>query len=314
MEAPPPAAPAPHADGRLFDPQFREGRPTELLLEGDPPLLRGTLDALIDAVETAEDVALTLAEEQAIRDEVENAWPTMADAERRWFDRVSTERDRMRPALGATVDAAARDAYLKTFVADLAARTGAAKPKAWAAVVRRAAERRAKPFSPEPAPAGDTGAIDAFEELVVFLVSVARNSELTPTEGQRAAVRPSIRETMDASGPAVRRIYARMGRFWGFVRARWDGSDEVARLRLRWSVEKFFRKIAKLPVPQGAVILDLPGYATLAAEVAAALNAPDAYTSAFANPGDLVGAVAEGLGLDPKDLEAAFTYDRLFLR
>lgn len=315
--APPAPAPAPapaaKGDGRMFDPQFREGRAGEVLVEGEVPLHRGILDAFVDVLEGTQDVGLTLADETSLRDEIENAWPTMPERERRWFDQVSVDFDKLRPAAGASADAAAVRTFGDAFSAALAERTAGAK-KGWPAVVARVLARKADTFSAEPAPAVTGNALDAFEELAVFLVCVARNSELAPTEGQRLAVRPQLRATMDASGPAVRRVYARMHRFVAFVKARWDRADETGRLKLRWAVLKSFRLIAKLPVPSGPVVLDLPGYASMAAEVAAAMNVPDAYASVFANPGDLLGAVLAGLGLDAKDLEPALGYERLFLR
>lgn len=309
----PAPAPAPKGDGRMFDPQFREGKAGEVLVEGEIPLQRGLLDAFVDALEATQDVGLTMADETALRDEVENAWPTMPDAEKRWFDQLAVDFDKLRPAPGAAADANALRTFAAGFSTALTERTSGAK-KGWGAVVARVLARKADTFSSDPAPAVSGNALDAFEELAVFLVGIARNSELVPTEGQRLAVRPQVRATMDASGALVRRVYARMHRFVAFVKARWDAADEAGRLKLRWAVLQAFRRIAKLPVPQGAVVIDLPGYAVLAGEVAGALNVPDAYASVFANPGELVGAVLAGFGLDPKDPEPALGYERLFLR
>lgn len=309
----PPAAPAPKGDGRMFDPQFREGKAGEVLVEGEIPLQRGLLDAFVDSLEATQDVGLTLADETALRDEIENAWPTMPEAEKRWFDQVSVEFDKLRPAPGGAADANAMRAFAAGFATAMTERTSGAK-KGWGAVVARVLARKAETFSAEPAPAVSANALDAFEEFAVFLVGIARNSELAPTEGQRLAVRPQVRATMDASGAVVRRVYARMHRFVAFVKARWDAADEAGRLKVRWAVLQAFRRMAKLPVPQGAVLIDLPGYAVMAGEVAGALNAPDAYASVFANPGELIGAVLAGFGLDAKDPEPALGYERLFLR
>jgi len=310
--APAAPAPAPKGDGRLFDPQFREGRAGEVLVEGEVPLQRGILDAFLDALEGTQDVGLTLADETALRDEIENAWPRMAEREQRWFDRVSVDLDKLRPVAGKPADAAALRGFADAFGAALAERVDA--KHGWSAVVARVRARKADTFSADPAPAVNGNALDAFEELAVFLVGVARNSELVPTEGQRLATRPQVRATMDATGAVVRRVYARMHRLVAFVKARWDAADEAGRLKVRWAVLQAFRRIAKLPVPQGAVRIDLPAYASMAAEVAAALPIADAYASVFANPGELLGAVVGSLGVDPKDLEPALAYERLFLR
>ncbi|MCC7138599.1 MAG: hypothetical protein IT460_09265 [Planctomycetes bacterium] len=310
----PPAAPAPPPGGRMYDPRFREGTPSDVLVAGDTPLLRGTVDAFVDLIEARHDVTLTATEEQTVRDGLETAWPKMDDDERRWFDRQAAALARIRPAPGAAYDAAAAKPWLDAFATDLDARVSKASSHAWEGAVRRAVDRKSVAFSAAPDPSVSVAAQDAFEELVVFFVGLARNADAAPTEGQRIAVRPSVRRAMDASGPVVRRHYARMGRLWALVKARWDACDDAGKLRMRWAALRLFRRVAKLPVPEGTVVLDLPGYATMAAEVAAALNAPDAYTSAFANLGETIGAVVDGLGLDAKDLEPAFAVERLSLR
>lgn len=318
-DAPPQAPPAPLAapKGRLFDPAFREGRPSEVLVDGDLPLLRGVVDAFVDVLEATHDLYLPQADEIALRDEIETAWTTMGDEERRFFDRVAIDRDRLRPVPGSKPDAAAVRAFSDGFVAALAPRTAAAR-KGWPTLVRRALERKAEVFSASPEPPVHGHALDAFEDTVLFAVGLARNSEVAPTPGQRLAVRPQLRATMDASGPAVRRVYARWHRVAALLKARWDAADEAGRLRVRYAVLKVFRRIAKLPVPSGPVVIDLPGYATLAAEVAGALNVPDAYTSGCANPGELLSAFLEGFDLSGKgaegDLDTLLAYDRLFLR
>jgi hypothetical protein len=318
--APPPAPPAEPSPApepgksRMFDPRFREGRPFDVLAAGTPPLLRGTVDAFVDYVEAAHVLALSAAEEQTIRDGLETAWPRLAEEDRRWFERQVAARDRLRPAPGAAVDTAGEQALLSVFLVTVTARVAKSGPGAWESAIRRAIERRAAPFSAAPPPSVSVADLDAFEELVMFLVSVARNSEVAPTEGQRIAVRPSIRRGMDASSPELRKSYARMHRLWPLVKARWDAATDEDRLKFRWAIVRLFRRIAKLPIPSGTVVIDLPGYASSAAEVAAAMNAPDAYTSAFANPSDVITTVVEGLGMDPRNLEPVFVYDRLFLR
>jgi hypothetical protein len=316
-EPPAAPAPAPEAPGkRMFDPRFREGAAADVLVAGEAPLLRGTLDAFVDLLEAWHDITLPTAEEQALRDAIETWWPKMTDEDRLWFRRQAMARDRMRPAPtgGEPFDAATAKNYLDGFGRDVDARVAAAPGRPWAAVIVRARDRKFTPFSPAPAPAVSVAAVEALEEMVTFLVSVARNDAEAPTEGQRIAVRPSIHKMMDASGAVVRGQYAKAPRLWALVRAKWDRADDAGRLRLRWAALKLFRRIAKQPVPTGTVVLDLPGYATLASEVAAAMNPADAYTSAFANLGEVVTAVVDGLGVDAKDLESAFNADRLTMR
>jgi hypothetical protein len=307
--------PPPQADagkGRMFDPRFREGAPTDVLVAGTVPLTRGVVDTFVDLVESVHDVALSAAEEQTIRDGLETAWPKLSEDEQRWYDRQVAARDRLR-ASGAP-DPAATRAFVDAFRAALDARVAKASAGAWESAIRRAIERKSSPFSVMPMPQVSVADLDAFEELVVFLVGVARNSEAAPTEGQRIAVRPSVRRAMDQSGPTVRRHYARMHRLWPLVKARWDASSDEQRLRFRLAVLRLFRRIMKLSVPPVGTAIDLPGYAASAAEVASTMNAADAYTSAFANPGDVITTTVEGLGMAGNDLEPVFAYDRLWLR
>jgi hypothetical protein len=316
--ATPPPAPRPdHPATRMVDPRFREGRAADILVKGAAPLLRGTVDAFVDFLEAWHDITLAAAEEQTIRDAIETSWPTMTDEDRQWFSRQGAARDRMRPAPGTTAAAADPETakgYLDAFGREFDARVAASPNGPWATVVRKALERKSTPFSMSPMPAVSVAALDAFEEMVQFLVTLARNDATPPTEGQRIAVRPSVRRAMDASGVVVHGRYARMPRLWSLVKATWDRSDDAGRLRFRWSVVKLFRRIAKLPLPQGTLVLDLPGYAQMANEVSIAINAPDAYTSAFSNLGETITAVVLGLGLDAKDLEPAFNHERLGMR
>ena len=136
------------------------------------------------------------------------------------------------------------------------------------------------------------------------------------TAGQRQAVRADVKKAVDASGPAVRRHYARVHRLWRLVKARWDAADEAQRLRLRWAAVATVRRLERLSpfVPAHAEDEGLKGYARAAAETAGAMSLFEAYTTAFANPELLLSTAVEGAGLDPKDLEKAFTADVLPVR
>ena len=78
---------------------------------------------------------------------------------------------------------------------------------------------------------------------------VARNEDRALTPGQRNAVRGQTQKVLDASGPLMRRHYARMHRLWLLVKAKWDEAAPPERLlekmRMRWAVIEAFGKIAR---------------------------------------------------------------------
>jgi hypothetical protein len=311
-----PAAPDGPSD-LMYDPRFREGGTFDVLAKGAEPLLRTHVDAFVDLFEAAHEVALTAEEERAFRDAVEASFPGWdADAKSRFLHRL-IERSAVRAALGQR-DAGAAKAALAAFAADVDARIQAAPTAAYHQPLRKAKARRAAVFSPGEPPVA-VSAEDAFEDLVHFLVCVARNEDRALTDGQRKAVRAETQRVLDATGPAVRRVYARMHRLWLLVKARWDVALDSEKMRMRWAAIRAFRGFAASapgapPPPPVPADGDLAAYAEAAAQVAAAMQPFDAYTSAFQRPQQVLAAALEGLGRDPADLEGAFSIDTLPLR
>jgi len=307
------SAPAAQGPGLMFDPRFREGSPSDVLVASGTPLLRGAVDAFVDLVEASMDAALPADEEQALRDGVETAWSKMAADERQWFERCVDRKTRLARATQSG-DASARG-DLGAFSGELGVRAEARPSVAWKSVVRRVLADRATPFTTSGAPAVSIAAIHAFEELGAFLVCVARNDGEQVTAGQAQAVRTRLRSAMDASGALVRGHYARLPRLWLLVKARWDASDAAAKMRTRWAAVKAFRRIVGLaefrPLPDEEALV---AYARAAREVWAQASLFDTYTNGFENLDLLLGAAIEGLGLEPGDLEQAFSIDPLSLR
>ncbi len=307
------SAPAAQGPGLMFDPRFREGSPSDVLVATGSPLLRGTVDAFVDLVEASLDAALPADEEQALRDGVETAWSKLSSDERQWFERCVDRKTRLARATQAG-DSAGR-ADLGAFSGELGVRVEARPTAAWKSVVRRALADRATPFTTSGTPPVSVAAVSAFEELGAFLICVARNDGEQVTAGQSEAVRARLRSSMDASGALVRGHYARMPRLWLLVKARWDASDAAAKMRMRWAAVKAFRRIAGLPaftpVPDEEALV---AYARAARETWAQASLFDTYSNAFDNLDLLIGAAVEGLGFEPGDLERAFSADPLTLR
>jgi len=307
------SSPVAQGPGLMFDPRFREGSPSDVLVATGSPLLRGTVDAFVDLVEASVDAALPADEEQALRDGIETAWPRLTADDRQWLERCVDRKTRLARATQAG-DSAGR-ADLGAFSGELGVRVEARPTAAWKSVVRRALADRATPFTTTGTPPVSIAAASAFEALGSFLVCVARNDGEQVTEGQAQAVRARLRSAMDASGALVRGHYARLPRLWLLVKARWDASDAAAKMRTRWAAVKAFRRIAGLaefrPLPDEEALV---AYARAAREVWAQSSLFDLYTNAFANLDLLIGAALEGLGLEPGDLERAFSTDPLTLR
>lgn len=307
------SAPAAQGPGLMFDPRFREGSPSDVLVATGAPLLRGAVDAFVDLVEASVDAALPADEEQALRDGVETAWPKMAADERQWFERC-VERRALLARAARSGDAAARG-DLGAFSGELGVRAESRPSVAWKSVVRRMLADRATPFTTSGTPAVSVAAVHAFEELGAFLLCIARNDGEQVTAGQAQAVRARLRTNMDASGALVRGHYARMPRLWLLVKARWDASDAAAKMRTRWAAVKAFRRIVGLaefrPLPDEDALV---AYARAAREVWGQASLFDTYTNGFENLDLLVGAAIEGLGIERGDLEQAFATDPLLLR
>src|SRR5262245_23248459 len=75
--------PAAKAEERMFEPRFREGKPGDVLVKGEPGLLRGSVDAFVDLSEASLDLAWSEKGEQEVRDAVETAFGTWKEEERR---------------------------------------------------------------------------------------------------------------------------------------------------------------------------------------------------------------------------------------
>jgi hypothetical protein len=304
--APAPApAPAPVPDeGRLFDPRFREGRPDDALRPGgDAPLHRRTIDAFVDLVEGSLDAALPADDEQALRDALESAWPSMGSGERAWFEAQADLCRSLREDLTRGAKDAVRDA-LARFSGTLLVRASSVPDGAWQSAVRAARERRDAVLVPGTPPVSKADVL-AFEDLAAFVVCIARNADERPTLGQREQERPGLLKTMGEAGALVRGRYDRASRLWLLVKARWDRADDLMRQRMRAVVLTRFLGYAGMPLPDQKVALDLAAYARLASEVRTAVPFFEGYQRLLKEPGTLFDLVVEGLGLGADGLDAA---------
>lgn len=311
----PPASGTPQGAGMMFDPRFREGRPSDVLVAGASPLLRGAVDAFVDLLEAATDTTLPEAEEQALRDGVESDWKKAPSEDRVLFDDAPATRERAKAA-ALRGDAAGRRTAVSGFTDALFVRASARPTGAWQAVVRRAGAAKLEIFVTAGDVAVPLAAVEAFEETVAFFTGLARNDGGRVTEGQRLAVRTErIRPDLEGASPAARRRFAAATRLWAFVRARWDAADADTKLRLRWAAVDLVRAIARLPeVPADVRADGLPGYARAASAAVEALPVFDTYTNVVANWDRVLEALLQGFGVAKPDVDAVFATDPLTLK
>ncbi len=311
----PPASGTPQGAGMMFDPRFREGRAADVLVPGNAPLLRGSVDAFVDLVEAATETTLPEGEEQALRDGVESDWKKAAPEDRALFEDAVATRERAKAA-AVRGDATGRRAAVAGFTDALFARAAVKPTGPWQAVVRRAAAAKLEAFGAAGEPVVPLAAVEAFEELVAFYAGVARNDGARVTEGQRLAVRSEkIRPELEGALPAARKRFAASPRLWAFVKARWDAADADTKLRLRWAAVDLVRAIAKLPeVPADVRAEGLPGYARAASAAVETLPVFDTYTNVVVNWDRVLDALLESFGVAKKDAEGVFSTDPLTLR
>jgi hypothetical protein len=319
----PPAPPAPpepvdHPRALMYAPRFREGPPERVLVRSPVPLERAHLDAQVDLVEAAFDLALTPDEEQALRDGIETAWPKASDAARASVLGRPAEKAAILAALRRG-DGAGAQRLLATVAADLA-RGADAAPSAPENAPVVAARRRAATVHSAGDPPVSLADQNALEEVVLFLLRLARNEDALVTEGQRAALRAKTKAALDASGALVRRRHDRANRLWLLLEARWDAAGEDERLRMRWTAVRLFRWLLGLaPSPEtsdgaGGAQGGLADYAARAREVAGAKDAFQQVALAFGNPEAVVTAAVSIAGFGKDEVDRAFAVDTLSLR
>jgi hypothetical protein len=293
----PSAAPA-RADGeRMYEPRFREGAPSDPLVEGPPRLSRGHLNAYVDLLEAAFDVALPSAEEQDLRDSLENEFHGAGTEEREAFVSLVEAIVRLREQARRGEHAGLRDG-LRRFRAAIDRRMLADRGRRSHRLLARVLERRHQEvWAGEPAVKGLS--VDAYMETIVFVAGLARNEAPPLTPGQRSALIDYLGRDLAQLPKSVRAQLAAMHRTWLWVKARWDRAKDGRRFAMRWEAVKLLAKLVPaqppLTVRPGT---DLPSYAREAARVADAQRAFDAVTSLARNPEAVLAALTKGLELD----------------
>lgn len=287
-----------------FDPRFRTGEPEDVLAEGPPPLTRTDVDAFVDLVEAGFDLAIGAEREQALRDALEQEYDGLApEARRALLDLVA-------PAALLRADVRARqvapvDEGLAAFRRALDARLALATEDRPNAILRDVLRARGR-LTWLGEPPIHALAADAWLELVELVVSLGRNEDVAPTEGQRSVVREDLVTALRAVDEPTRARLLRVHRAWIRLQAAWDAAGDARRLSLRMVAVRLLAQA--LPADRRITVgadEDLPAYARVATLLRAAEPAYDAWSNLARNPAPVLDAVEAWLGPAPVDGPAA---------
>jgi len=302
------ATPAQGEDGgRMFDPRFREGAPSDALVAGPPRLSRGHVHAFVDLLETAFDVALPAQVEQDLRDALEEEFEAADKAAREALlalvDSVALLRAR-----ALCCDWRCVYAGLRRFRAAIDERLRA-DPKGAANRILLGTLRRRHEVVWRGEPALKALAVEAYLEMAVFVASLGRNETIVLSPGQISALRDYLGKDLRDCKFVTRDCLVGAHRVWLRVKARWDRSKDARRFAMRWGAVKLMARLA----PRRGGIQITPGedhkaYAREASKVAAADKSFDAVTALARNPKALLDTVCCGLALGAKAPPFTFLY------
>ena len=291
----------------MYDPVFREGRLSDVLLEGPPPLLRAQLDAFVDLTEAAFALALAPDTEQGLRDALETWYDGAPEGERIAFATLVAPRSALAEA-ARRGDAAAVEQGLQTYRRALDARLSAAPGTVPHRLVRDLlVERQATPWPGTPPVHAPAAA--GWLELVEFLVSVARNDDFEPTPGQVQVLERELASPLHALGVGTRTRLRDVHRTWLRLKATWDAADVGRRLTLRWKALDLL--VRALP-PDRRIEIGEPGdleaYARAAATLARTQSGYEAWSNLVRQPAAVLEVVDAWLGPLPAGRDHVLLY------
>jgi hypothetical protein len=284
-------------NGRMFDPRFREGAPSDALSKGPPPLSRGHLNAFVDLFEAAFDLALPAPTEQALRDALETTYEEGDAAWREGLFELTDPIVNLRCCARCGNRAGVRGC-LRAFRRSIDQRLRKNPKEPANRILLQVLERRH-----EVVWVGDPEvkrlAADAYVEMVTFVTSLGRNETVKLTSGQQSALRDYLGRDLRRLPKATRGKLERVHRTWLLAKARWDRGRDTRRFRMRREATLLLARLA--PVEGGLSVdpgSDLRTYARAASKVAATERAFDAATAVARNPKALLETLTRGLALD----------------
>jgi len=291
----------------MYDPTFREGKPSDVLLEGPPPLLRAQLDAFVDLLEAAFALALAPDTEQALRDAFETWYEEAPQTERVDFATLVAPRSAL-AAAARRGESAVMSKGLEAFRRALDARLSTAPGTLPHRKVRDVlVQRQATPWPGTPPVHAPAAA--AWLEMVEFLVSLARNDDFEPTAGQVQVLERELASPLHGQDATTRARLRDIHRTWLRLKADWDRVDVGRRLVLRWKALDLL--VRALP-PERRIEVGKPGdleaYARAASTLASTQSGYEAWSNLARQP-DAVLAVVDGwLGTLPPSRDQVLLY------
>lgn len=270
-------------DEWMFDPTFREGRASDRLHDGPPPLFRSALHAYVDLFEASFGLALRRERETALRDALETAYEGWDEEARTRFLALVAPLASTRQAARAGdkhAVARARTAFLRAVDERLAA----APDTPVAKVVRAAVARKLEvPWAGTPTIRGTDA--DAWLDGVELLVSLARNEDFRATPGQRDALTRELATAFGSVPVATRRRLSIAHHNLLRLEAAWDQASLARKIDLRW---KAMGLLARLLPREKRITVgttgDLAAYARAAAILRPTQSAYAAWSNAAAHP------------------------------
>ena len=301
------ALPAPGAEEWGFDPRFRPHPATDVLVKGEPPLLRRDEDAFVDLVEAAFDLAMPQAVERRLRVAVEEGFEKGdADARKRFLERVAPIGNLRR--LVREQNLLEAEEGMMAFRRSLDTRLQEDPPDAVATLLRDLLRGRH-----ETAWAGEppihAAAVESWLALTAFLTAVARNEAVAPSPGKDAVTRRELGLDLAKRDADERGLVLRAHRPWIRLQEAWDDGGDLRRLKLRIQVVQFV--VDLLPEEKRVEvgeIEDLKGYARSAAVLRDVVPALDLWTTLGAHPEKVLALVEAWLGPVPEGEDALLLY------
>lgn len=291
----------------MYDPTFREGRPSDVLLEGPPPLLRAQLHAFVDLTQAAFELALAPDVEQGLRDALETWYDGAAEEERVAFAGLVAPRSLLASA-ARSGNTAAFEQGLQTFRRVLDERLAAAPDSPPNRRIRALlVDRQATPWPGSPPVRAPAAA--AWLELVEFLVSLARNEDFEPTAGQAQVLVRELAPPLHAQGAEPRGRLRDIHRTWLRLKATWDGADVARRVALRWKVLDLL--VRALPPDRRIEVGgpgDLEAYARAASTLARTQSGYEAWSNLARHPVAVLEVVDAWLGPLPAARDHVLLY------
>ena len=282
-------------DARGFDPRFRQGLAKDVLADGPPPLRRGDVRHLISLIEASFALAVPDALKQDLTTRFELAWPKLKEAERDELLVLVRPMDALR-RLAAAGDAVGLESGLATFRRGLDRYLEDHRPGPLIESLEKVLRLRREEGWPGTPPIHGAAAA-AWLDLADFFVSLGRNEDVQPTEGQKSVVFEDLHQAFQDLDEATRQRVKDVHRPWLRLKAHWLEANGAERLALRLAA---LRLLAEgLPEDRRITVgdvRDMKAYARVAGLLRTVQGGYDAWSNLARRPKAVLDFVDAWLG------------------